>query len=116
MNEAEVRKELDRLLGLRNWHVNNPTEIGIEYEMERRWGRADGPASELYPSTEIADYVLFGRDKKPIAIVEAKRASKSPRAGQTQAAGYADNIKAEYDFDPFIFLANGEDIWCWDRL
>ena len=116
MNEAEVRQELDQLLGRRGWHVKNPVEVGVEYEMERRWGRADGPAPELYPSTEIADYVLFGRDRKPMAIIEAKRTSKNPRSGQTQASGYADNIKAEFDIDPFIFLANGEDIWFWDRL
>lgn len=117
MNEAEVRKELNRLLGLRNWHVNNRTEVSIEFEMERKWGHnISGPTVELFPDTEFADYILYGRDRKPITIVEAKRTSKNPRAGQTQASGYADNIKAEYYIDPFIFLSNGEDIWFWDRL
>ncbi|MFH1038132.1 MAG: DEAD/DEAH box helicase family protein, partial [PVC group bacterium] len=117
MHEAEVRKELDRLLDLRNWHVKNPAEVSVEFEMERRWGKnISGPTTELYPNKEFADYLLYGRDRKPLALIEAKRTSKNPRSGQTQAAGYADNIKAEYDFDPFIFLANGEDIWFWDRL
>ncbi|MEA1928813.1 MAG: DEAD/DEAH box helicase family protein [Candidatus Auribacterota bacterium] len=117
MNEAEVRKELDRMLGMRNWHVDNPAEVGIEFEMERRWGgNIAGPTAELYPTREFADYLLYGRDRKPLAIIEAKRTSKNPKSGKTQADGYAENIKAEYDVDPFIFLSNGEDIWFWDRL
>ncbi len=116
MNEAEVRKQLDRMLGKRDWNVDNPAEVSIEFEMERKWGNISGPTVELYPTKEFADYLLYGRDRRPLALIEAKRTSKSPRSGQTQAAGYADNIKAEYGIDPFIFLSNGEDIWFWDRL
>ena len=117
MNEAQVRKELDRMLDLRNWHVNNPAEVSVEFEMERRWGNnIAGPATELYPSREFADYLLYGRDRRPLALIEAKRTSKNPLSGKIQDAGYAENIKAKYDVDPFIFLANGEDIWFWDRI
>ena len=117
MNEAEVRKQLDRMLGKRNWHVDNPTEVGVEFEMERRWGgNIAGPTAELYPNREFADYILYGRDRRPLALIEAKRTSKSPLSGKTQASGYAENIKEEYGIDPFIFLSNGEDIWFWDRV
>jgi type I restriction enzyme R subunit len=66
-------------------------------------------------STEFADYVLLDRTGKPIAIVEAKRTSRSPIEGERQAADYADRIRTEYGIDPFIFLANGNEIWFWHR-
>ena len=108
MNEAEVRKQLDQMLGKRNWNVDNPAEVGIEFEMERRWGNISGPTAELYPDKEFADYLLYGRDRKPLAIIEAKRTSKNPRSGQTQADGYADNIKDEYGIDPLLLAIGGD--------
>ena len=38
----------------------------------------------------FVDYVLFGRDGLPLAVVEAKRSSKDPNIGQQQAKLYAD--------------------------
>ncbi|MBW4680611.1 MAG: DEAD/DEAH box helicase family protein [Microcoleus vaginatus WJT46-NPBG5] len=64
---------------------------------------------------EYIDYVLSGRDGKPLAIVEAKCTSRDPLAGKRQAADYADHIRAFHHFEPFIFLANGEKIYFWDR-
>jgi type I restriction enzyme R subunit len=36
------------------------------------------------------DYVLWGRNGKPLAVVEAKKALTDPRAGKHQAKLYAD--------------------------
>ncbi|MDB9435642.1 type I restriction endonuclease [Dolichospermum lemmermannii CS-548] len=40
--------------------------------------------------TGFVDYVLWGDDGKPLAVVEAKRTRTDPRSGQQQAKLYAD--------------------------
>lgn len=47
--------------------------------------------------------------------MEAKKSSRDPLEGERQAADYADRIKNHYDIDPFIFLANGNEVWFWHR-
>ena len=42
----------------------------------------------------FADYVLWGADGRPLAVVEAKRTRKSPGEGQQQAKLYADALEA----------------------
>lgn len=64
---------------------------------------------------EFVDYVLLDRNYKPLAIVEAKRTSRDELSGKRQAADYADNLKKQFGFDPFIFLTNGNEIQFLDR-
>lgn len=42
------------------------------------------------------DYVLFGKDGLPLAVVEAKRASKDPNNGRRQAVLYADCLERKF--------------------
>jgi type I restriction enzyme R subunit len=60
------------------------------------------------------DYVLWGDDGKPLAIVEAKRTKKDPAIGQQQAKLYADCIEQKYGRRPVIFYSNGYETWLWD--
>lgn len=60
------------------------------------------------------DYVLWGADGLPLAIVEAKRTTKSPHLGQQQAKLYADCLEARYGRRPIIFYTNGYEHWLWD--
>ncbi len=60
------------------------------------------------------DYVLWGTDGRPLAIVEAKRTTKSPQAGQQQAKLYADCLEQMTDRRPVIFYTNGFQHWIWD--
>lgn len=62
------------------------------------------------------DYVLWGDDGKPLAIVEAKRAKRDPREGQQQAKLYADSLEKQFGTRPVIFYTNGYDHWIWDDL
>ena len=61
-----------------------------------------------------ADYVLWGDDDRPLAVVEAKRARRDPRAGQQQAKQYADALEQRYGRRPVIFITNGYEHWLWD--
>ena len=60
------------------------------------------------------DYVLWGNDGKPLALVEAKRTKKDARVGQQQAKLYADCLEAQFGQRPIIFYTNGYEHHIWD--
>ena len=62
------------------------------------------------------DYVLYGENGKPLAVVEAKRTSKDSKIGQQQAKLYADCLEKEYAQRPIIYYTNGKEIYMWDDL
>lgn len=64
----------------------------------------------------FADYVLFGQDGAPLAVVEAKRASKSPTAGKHQAELYADCLEEQYGVRPVVYYTNGFETYIIDGL
>lgn len=64
----------------------------------------------------FVDYVLWGNDGKPVAVVEAKRTKRDPRVGQHQAKLYADCIEKEFGQRPVIFYSNGFRTWMWDDV
>jgi len=80
------------------------------------------PESTEYPvqgmpndsSEGRVDYVYWGDNGKPLAIVEAKRTRKSPQEGQHQAQLYANCIENEFNQRPIIFYSNGYEHWIWD--
>ena len=63
-----------------------------------------------------ADYVLFGTDGKPLAVVEAKRTSKDANIGKHQAELYAGCLEKRYHVRPVIYYTNGYEIYCIDGL
>lgn len=60
------------------------------------------------------DYVLWADDGKPLALIEAKRTTKSPLEGEQQAKLYADCLEKQHGQRPVIFLSNGYQNWIWD--
>ncbi|NPC97852.1 DEAD/DEAH box helicase family protein [Nocardioides sp. zg-DK7169] len=62
----------------------------------------------------FVDYVLWGADGLPLAVVEAKRTTKSPQVGQQQAKLYADCLEKQFGRRPVIFYSNGYEHWIWD--
>ena len=57
--------------------------------------------------TGFVDYVLWGKDNLPLAVVEAKKASKDTIIGSQQAKLYADCLQNKYNQRPLIFTTNG---------
>ncbi len=88
---------------------------------EASWDPAGQHVAE-YPVTGMptptgagrVDYVLWGADGKPLALVEAKRTRTDPGAGQHQAKLYADCLQAMHGQRPIIFYSNGYEHWLWD--
>ncbi len=66
------------------------------------------------PGKGFVDYVLWGDDGLPLAVVEAKRTRKSALIGQQQAKLYADCLERQYGRRPIVFYTNGYEHWLWD--
>lgn len=80
----------------------------IEYELS-------GMPSSTNPSGKgYVDYVLWGNDGKPLAVVEAKRTMEDVRKGKHQASLYADCLEKSFGRRPLIYYTNGFDIYFWD--
>ncbi|WP_324276368.1 DEAD/DEAH box helicase family protein [Blastococcus brunescens] len=60
------------------------------------------------------DYVLWGSDGLPLAVVEAKKTTVEPAVGQQQAKLYADCLRQMTGRRPVIFYTNGYQTWLWD--
>ncbi len=73
------------------------------------------PRGVYRTTNEFVDYALLDRLGRLLAIVEAKRSSRDPLEGERQAADYADALRSKHGTDPFVFLANGDEIWFWHR-
>ena len=67
---------------------NNLTEgKEVEYEVKGM------PISTNPSGIGYVDYVLWGDDGNPLAVIEAKSASKDPKKGKQQAVLYADCLE-----------------------
>ncbi|MCX5855828.1 MAG: DEAD/DEAH box helicase family protein, partial [Deltaproteobacteria bacterium] len=104
-SEAETRNHfIDLLLREAGWTLTSPRDR--EFEVHGM-PNADGKG--------FVDYVLWGDDGKPLALVEAKRTKRDPRVGQQQAKLYADCLESQFGQRPVIFYSNGYDHWIWDN-
>lgn len=104
ISEAETRRRyIDVELKLSGWTFGK--DIGIEVEI---------PGMPNNSDVGFADYVLYGDNGKPLAVVEAKRTSVDEKKGQQQAKLYADCLEKQYGQRPIIFLSNGFNYWIWD--
>lgn len=62
----------------------------------------------------FVDYVLWGADGLPLAVVEAKKTTVDPGVGQQQAKLYADCLEQQFGRRPVVFYTNGYEHWLWD--
>lgn len=100
LSEEETRKiYIDLDLKLSGWDMKN--DVKTEEPVEGM-PNASGKGS--------VDYVLVGDDGKPLALIEAKRMSYSPKKGIHQAKLYADCLEKKFKQRPVIFLSNGYDM------
>lgn len=103
-NEAETRDIwIDRLLAEAGWPLDQPRD-------------REHPVTGM-PSTSgegFVDYVLWGDDGNPLAVIEAKRTKRDAREGQQQAKLYADCLEQQSGVRPLIYYTNGYKHWLWD--
>ena len=114
MSEANTRKlYIDLYLKEAGWNVMgkenvpSPSKAGIEIEVEGM------PNSK---GLGYCDYVLYGKDGRPLAIVEAKKTSIEPEKGRHQVELYGECMKAKYGYIPILYYTNGYEIRCIDGI
>jgi type I restriction enzyme, R subunit len=112
-NEKLTRKEIiDNRLKQAGWNVTDRTQVIEEFDIHLTV--VEEPTSP-YAGHQYSDYVLLGKDGKPLAVVEAKKTSVDAALGREQAKQYCYNIKQTQGVDlPFCFYTNGHDIYFWD--
>jgi type I restriction enzyme, R subunit len=112
--ERRTRQEsIDLQLARAGWAVGSRRLIE-EFLVETS-AVLNEPGGVYRTASEFADYALLDRLGRVLAIVEAKRTSRDALDGERQAADYADALRAKNGTDPFVFLANGDEIWFWHR-
>lgn len=67
-------------------------------------------------NTGYVDYVLYADNGKPLAVIEAKKASVNPNLGKEQAKLYADCLEQQHGVRPIIFYTNGFNYYLWDDV
>ncbi|MBQ6278257.1 MAG: DEAD/DEAH box helicase family protein [Muribaculaceae bacterium] len=114
ISEAETRRlYIDLMLKEAGWEVLDtegaiqPSKACIEVEVEGM------PNNE---GVGYCDYVLFGSNGLPLAVIEAKRTSVSPIKGKHQAELYADCLEKRYGIRPVIYYTNGFETYIIDGL
>jgi type I restriction enzyme R subunit len=94
-NEAVARVKIDQLLKDADWSLTDSRSVRFEYPLD------DGGK---------ADYALFDRQGRALAVLEAKSTSVNLGAGEAQGQRYADQLGVR-----FIFVSNGEEVWFRDK-
>lgn len=112
LTEFETRKfyiDMDLLsVGWEFGDENTPANVNVEFKIDDLFGNNGGPG--------FCDYVLFGKDGIPLAVVEAKKTTIEPNAGRTQARLYADALERKYNRRPMMFMTNGFNTIFWDDV
>jgi len=108
ISEAETRRRYINM-SLKECGWDNLRE-GYELEYE-----VTGMPHSTNPSGKgYVDYVLWGDDGLPLALIEAKKSMADPRKGKHQAELYADCLTAMHGQRPIIFYSNGFETYLWD--
>ena len=108
ISEETTRKTyIDLLLKEAGW---DNLRDGREKEFELK----GMPVSTNPTGIGYADYVLWGDNGKPLAVIEAKRTMADARKGKHQAELYADCLEKMTGQRPIIFYTNGFDSYIWD--
>jgi type I restriction enzyme R subunit len=119
---AEAKKQNELIPDDHDYSEAETRDYFIDLLLREAGWLLDKPEDREYPVTGMpnetgegfVDYVLWGNDGLPLAVVEAKRTKKDARIGRQQAKLYADCLEAQFKQRPLIFYTNGYQTWFWD--
>ena len=108
ISEFKTRKKyIDIDLKELGWKfAGEDSDVWEEYQVDNMMG--------IPGQLGYVDYVLFGKDGLPLAVIEAKRTSKDPNIGRKQAVLYADCLERKFGRRPVMFTTNGFETYYWD--
>ena len=107
-SEAITRKCLiDYMLNEAKWEILN-VKGDIQGGKAAIEVKIDGMDKATYPSgVGYADYVLYSKGGKPLAVIEAKSTIQNADKGRKQAMEYADGLEKKHGVRPVIYYTNG---------
>ena len=119
---AAIKAENEAVPETRDWNESATRRLIIDLALQRAGWPLEREHDREYevkgmPNASglgYADYVLWGDDGKPLAVVEAKKTTVDPAVGRQQAKLYADCLEAMHGQRPVIFYTNGYETWLWD--
>ena len=119
---AEVRAASEQQPDTHDYSEAETRRYLIDVDLHRAGWPLDQKRDREYEVTGMpndkgigyADYVLWGDDGKPLAVVEAKKSTLNPEQGRQQAKLYADCLEAMHGQRPIIFYTNGYEAHLWD--
>ena len=119
---ASIKAENETVPETRDWNESTTRRLIIDLALQRAGWPLDREHDREYEVTGMpnasgvgyADYVLWGDDGKPLAVVEAKKTTVDPAKGRQQAKLYADCLEAMHGQRPVIYYTNGYETYLWD--
>ena len=119
---AAIKAENETVPETHDWNESTTRRLIIDLALQRAGWTLDQEQDREYEVTGMpnasgigyADYVLWGDDGKPLAVVEAKKTTVDPAVGRQQAKLYADCLEAMHCQRPIIFYTNGYETYLWD--
>ena len=119
---AAIKAENEAVPETRDWNEAATRRLIIDLALQRAGWPLDRQHDREYEVTGMpnrsgvgnADYVLWGDDGKPLAVVEAKKTTVDAAKGRQQAKLYADCLEAMHGQRPVIYYTNGYETFLWD--
>jgi type I restriction enzyme R subunit len=121
---AAAKRENEKVPDSHDYSEAETRDYFIDLLLREAGWTLDQPRDREFPVTGMpsgsgqgfVDYVLWGDDGKPLAVVEAKRTKKDLTIGRQQAKLYSDCLEAQFGQRPIIFLTNGYQHAIWDDV
>ena len=112
--EAQARITINKLLEDAGWRFHpdangQPANIQCEHRVTRAAIVQNLGNDFEHAPQGFVDYLLLNTDRRPVAVVEAKRESIDPLTAKEQARGYAESLGVSH-----IFLSNGLVHYYWN--
>jgi len=102
-SEAQTRSALiDQQLAQSGWNVKDPTQVVEEIDILTALPPRVTEPRTPYEGHQFSDYVLLGKDRKPLAVIEAKKpvampplaASRQSSTATTSRSSWAENCRS----------------------
>ena len=119
---AELRKAREKTVPVEIINETTTRDLFIDVLLREAGWNPHGPNVYEFPVKGMpnttgegyVDYVLWGKNGLPLAVVEAKRTKRDAQEGQRQAELYADCLEQSFKQRPAIYYTNGYETWMWD--
>lgn len=105
--EENKRLFMDACLREAGWPIVNKNDQALP---------SSAGINMLLDDGDSVDYVLYGKDNRPLAIIEYTETSKNLVAGRMKAIAVANKMEIKYGYKPIVYYTNGYYIYIIDQL